>query len=220
MLEPSTIPVAPGSVGTDKIFAVANVSGPTRTIGWEQKKPPESLLRDEMRAVAVTRDRASFARLFDYFAPRLKAYVRRAGTDEQTAEELAQEAMIQVWNKAASFDPSRAAVSTWIFTIVRNKRIDRLRRRSSQPYEDVDGLEIASDEPSGEDEVAASQLSERVADAMTELPEEQRQVIDLAYIQDLSQSEIAERLQLPLGTVKSRMRLAYARLKSSLVDLQ
>ncbi len=144
----------------------------------------------------------------------------KAGADSAQAEDLVQDVMTTVWRKAELYDPAKGSVSAWIYAIARNARIDRLRRKSSQPYEDVETLDLAADQPDGEDELNASQIAERVSEALGQLPDDQRQVIDLAYVQDMSQSEIAEKLMLPLGTVKSRMRLAYARLKPKLVDLQ
>lgn len=170
--------------------------------------------------VASDRDRAAFQALFLHFGPRIKSLMMKAGADSAQAEDLVQDVMTTVWRKAELYDPSKGSVSAWIYAVARNARIDRLRRKSSQPYEDVETLDLAADQPDGEDELNASQIAERVSEALGQLPDDQREVIDLAYVQDMSQSEIAEKLTLPLGTVKSRMRLAYARLKPKLVDLQ
>jgi len=128
--------------------------------------------------------------------------------------------MMTVWRKVPLYAPERGSVSAWVFTIARNARIDRLRRGSSQAYADIDDLEIVSEDPDGEDNLFARQRSQKVAMALSELPEDQRQIIELAFMEDISQSEIATRLKLPLGTVKSRMRLAYGKLKNKLEDLK
>jgi RNA polymerase sigma-70 factor, ECF subfamily len=173
-----------------------------------------------MAKVADHGDRDAFKKLFLHFGPRVKTLMLKAGADQALADDIVQDVMMTVWRKVHLYSPERGAVSTWVYTIARNARIDRLRRRSAQPYEDLDGLELASEEADGEAETFASQRSECVADAVAGLPDEQRQIIEYAFVQDLSQSEIATRLALPLGTVKSRMRLAYAKLKGRLEVLQ
>lgn len=170
--------------------------------------------------IATSRDREAFAELFAYFGPRIKAIMMKGGADAALAEDLAQDVMMTVWRKVNLYAPERGTVSTWIFTIARNARIDRLRKGSSQPYEDIDDMELVSDAPNAEDETLAGQQAVRVRSALDELPNEQREVIELAYLHDVSQSEIASRLSLPLGTVKSRLRLAYAKLRTELKDVQ
>jgi len=173
-----------------------------------------------MARVAASRDREAFGALFLYFGPRVKSLMLKAGADHAQAEDIMQDVMMVVWRKVHLYAPERGNVGTWIFTIARNARIDRLRRNSSRPYQDIDDLELASDDSNGEDDAIASQRARRVATAMDELPLDQREIIDLAYIQDMSQSEIATKLGVPLGTVKSRMRLAYAKLKDKLGEMQ
>ena len=170
--------------------------------------------------VAENGDRKAFAALFAYFGPRIKTVMIKAGSDQALAEDLVQDVMLAVWRKSKQFTPDRGTVSSWIFTIARNARIDRLRRHSSRPYEDVDEIELTCDGPSAEDEFFAGQQANRVGDALASLPEEQRQVIELAFLNDISQREIATKLSLPLGTVKSRMRLAYAKLRTELEDVK
>jgi RNA polymerase sigma-70 factor (ECF subfamily) len=131
-----------------------------------------------------------------------------------------QDVMMRVWRKCELYTPARGAVSTWIFTIARNARIDRLRRASSQPYDDIDEFELVSDNPDAEQEIFANQRASLVSQAITTLPDEQQQIVKMAFISDLPQSEIAKKLSLPLGTVKSRMRLAYGKLRTKLKDLQ
>jgi len=172
-----------------------------------------------MARVRLERDRVAFRALFEHFGPRVKSLMLKAGAGHALAEDLVQDVFVTVWHKSELYAPERGSVKAWIFTIARNARIDRLRRQSSRPYEDIEAIEIAADEPDGESLVLASERDERVARALSELPDEQRLILDLAYREDLPQSAIAERLSLPLGTVKSRMRLAYAKLKRMLEEV-
>ncbi len=171
-----------------------------------------------IEAVAQSQDREAFASLFAHFAPRLKAFLMRSGADAGAAEDFAQEAMLIVWRKAALYDRQRAAPSSWIFTIARNLRIDTIRRdrlalREIDPSE-VPDSPIQPDVALGESDEAC-----RVRAALAELPEEQRKVLLLSYFGDLAHGEISRRLNLPLGTVKSRLRLAVARLREMLGDM-
>jgi RNA polymerase sigma-70 factor, ECF subfamily len=165
-----------------------------------------------VQAVALRGERDAFAALFEHFAPRVKSYLLRLGASPELAEEIAQETLLTVWRRAAAFDPARAAASTWIFTIARNLRIDAARR-ANRPT----ALEDPSDAvpaPLPPDAVfAAVQDETRVGAAIATLSEEQSQVIRLAFFSDKPHSEIARELALPLGTVKSRLRLAMARLR-------
>lgn len=184
---------------------------------------PETLADEHkclVARIAAERDRAAFGMLFDYFGPRIKALMLRGGADHALAEDLAQDVMMTVWRKVELYAPDRGTVGAWIFTIARNARIDRLRRGSSRPYEDVDSLDLMSGERDAEEETFASQQAARVADAMAELPKEQRQIVELSFVNDMPQSEIAAKLVLPLGTVKSRLRLAYTKLRVELEDLK
>ena len=170
--------------------------------------------------VAADRDRVAFEALFLHFGPRIKALMMRSGADQALAEDLVQDVMMAVWRKVHLYAPERGSVSTWVFTIARNARIDRLRRSASRPYEDIDGLEIPAGDAGADSDVLARQRAERIAEALSELPDEQRQIIELAYVHDKPQSRIAEDLELPLGTVKSRMRLAYGKLRDKLEELR
>ncbi|HJQ57938.1 MAG TPA: sigma-70 family RNA polymerase sigma factor [Vineibacter sp.] len=167
--------------------------------------------------VAVARDRAAFAALFRLFAPRVKAFLARTGTDAGLAEEIAQETLITVWRKAATFDRRRAAVSTWIFTIARNKRID-LARQAGRMRLDADEYALMATEPPPAADRGAldNETGRRVRDLMSTLPAEHIELIRMAYFEDKSHSTIASELRLPLGTVKSRIRLALQRLRATL----
>ena len=165
-------------------------------------------------AIARHGDRAAFARLFGYFAPRVKAYLMRLGADDGAAEDLMQDVMLTVWRRAPTYDPALAGVSTWIFTIARNRRIDTLRRGRRPPLDMLEP-ELQPAPPTAPDNaVAAQQWERRIATAIATLPAEQSQMLRLAYFEDRSHSDIAQALTLPLGTVKSRLRLAIGRLRS------
>lgn len=166
--------------------------------------------------IAAERDVAAFAELFDHFAPRIKSFMMRKGASDQLAEDLVQETMIAVWTKAGLYSAERGSAATWIFTIARNLRIDRIRRESSAHFTDLDGFDQADDAPLADDLLSRGQENGRVASALERIPSEQREILILSYVEDVPQSEIAERLNLPLGTVKSRMRLAYRRLRKLL----
>jgi RNA polymerase sigma-70 factor (ECF subfamily) len=192
-------------------------SRPAASVNGAASAPGQGFA-DMIGAIAAHADRAAFAALFGHFAPRVKSYMLRLGAEPSLAEELAQETLLAVWRKAASFDPSKAAASTWIFTIARNLRIDAARRdrRSADPVDDV------SDAPDPEptpDAILASQSEARIRTALLALPPEQAEVVRLSFFSDKPHSEIAEELKLPLGTVKSRLRLAMGRLRDLLGDL-
>jgi RNA polymerase sigma-70 factor (ECF subfamily) len=169
-----------------------------------------------LEQVAAKRDREAFEELFDYFAPRIKSFMMRKGVSSELAEDLVQETMVSVWTKASLYSPEKGTVSTWIFTIARNLRIDRARRESSAHFTDIDDFDAPSDDPSNDELLNRAQEDGLVARALEQIPAEQREILILSYVEDVSQSEIAARLKMPLGTVKSRMRLAYRRLKKLL----
>lgn len=156
-------------------------------------------------------DKQAFAELFRHFAPRVKAFLMKSGAEVTLAEECAQEVMATLWTKAHLFDPTRANVSTWVFTIARNKKIDALRRQKRPEPEDLAWGPEA--EPDQADVMSIRQESEQLAKAVADLPEKQRELIERAYFGDLSHSEIAEETGLPLGTIKSRIRLALEKLR-------
>ncbi len=169
-------------------------------------------------AVATTRDRALFEKLFAYYAPRVKGHLMRRGMDGAAAEELTQETMLIVWRKAETFDSGKASAATWIYTIVRNLRIDALRRLHRSEFDGADPA-LVPDPPRRPDETLQSGQSEvRVRAALNALPEDQAAVVRLSFFEDKAHSEIAALLDVPLGTVKSRMRLAMRRLLALLQD--
>eukprot|EP00919_Chromeraceae_sp_WS-2016_P016498 GHVR01039472.1.p1 GENE.GHVR01039472.1~~GHVR01039472.1.p1 ORF type:complete len:181 (+),score=34.14 GHVR01039472.1:658-1200(+) len=170
--------------------------------------------------VAQNRDKSALALLFGHFGPRIKSMMLKLGASDALAEDLVQETFVSVWRKAALYSNQRGAASTWIFTIARNLRIDQLRRQSNKPYEDLENLELASDAPNGSVLAEQNQVIDRVTAALTALPAEQQEVVRLSFIHDMPHAQIAETIGVPLGTVKSRLRLAYGRLRPMLEDLQ
>ena len=166
--------------------------------------------------IAESQDRDAFAALFAHFAPRLKGYLLRLGASDGQAEEVLQEALLTVWRKAHLFDRKKAAASTWIFTIARNRRIDILRKKKF-PEIDAEDPSLVPDAPRPPDEeVIEAREGETVRLALQKLPQEQRELVRLAFYNGWSHSKIAADTNLPLGTVKSRLRLAFSRLRNEL----
>ncbi|MGI9424926.1 MAG: sigma-70 family RNA polymerase sigma factor [Hyphomicrobiaceae bacterium] len=194
------------------------LAGQERTLS----RPPTAngiAMGDLLRRIAIDRDAEAFEELFEQFAPRVKAVLMRQGADAATAEELAQETMLMVWRKASYYVEGRGNAATWIFTIARNLRIDRIRRNKSWAEVDDDLSTHVSEDIPPDEQAMQNQTQVLVGDALKHLPPDQLEVIRLSYMEGLSQSEIAARLSLPLGTVKSRMRLAYQRLRGAFEDL-
>jgi RNA polymerase sigma-70 factor (ECF subfamily) len=158
-------------------------------------------------------DRDALRELYDRFGSILFGTALRVLGDRQSAEECTQDVFVAVWKRASSYDPGRAAVSTWMLTIARNRAVDLVRRRAARPADPYADVETSESSPDAADLVGAAETSHRVAEALAELPRLQREAVVLAYFHGLSHSEIAERLDVPLGTVKGRMRLALDRLR-------
>lgn len=156
-------------------------------------------------------DKEAFAALFRHFAPRIKGFLMKSGSSAGLAEECAQDVMATLWQKSHLFDPTRATAATWVFTIARNRRIDALRKSRRPEPEDLPWGPEA--EPDQHDMLELSQETDRLGEALALLPEKQRQLIERAYFADLTHSEIAAETGLPLGTIKSRIRLALERLR-------
>lgn len=191
-----------------------------------QPKPPGETLGDADRShfadllflVATRQDRPAFAELFAYYAPRVKSYLLRLGADNAQAEEIAQDVMVTVWRKAALFDRAQASVSTWIFRIARNRRIDVFRRARKPDLDPEEPMILPSGVDAPDSRIEALETETRVRAAMKGLPEEQLLLLRLAFYEGLSHREIADKLDVPLGTVKSRIRLAFGKMKSRLDD--
>ena len=162
--------------------------------------------------VATRGDRAAFAQLFGHYAPRLKSFLLRQGCDGGAAEELVQETLLTLWRNASRFDATQASVSTWVFTIARNKRIDRLRRERGDNLNIDDFTFVSADEPADQ-ALSGRQEAQAVRRALQALPPEQAELVVKSYFDEQPHSEIAAALHLPLGTVKSRLRLALTRLR-------
>lgn len=177
-------------------------------------------MSDLLQKVAQSRDVEAFRKLFELYGPRVKSYMMRQGADATTAEDLAQETLLTVWRKAQLYSDEKGSATTWIFTIARNLRIDRLRREVSWQPLPENRDEEASDAPDPEEEVTERERRDKVRAVLQTLPPDQSEVVTLSYVEGLSHSEIAERLGLPLGTVKSRMRLAYQKVKEAVEDIR
>jgi len=185
----------------------------------------QDLTAEQLKSLLVTlgeqRCKRSFRALFEHFAPRLKSFFLKIGTNEEVAEELIQETFVQVWRKAHMYNPEKAAASTWIFTIARNRRIDRFRSEKSFVYKDEQFFSNALvAEESQSIDMYRSELVHHVKKALAVLPANQSEIIQLSFFQDLSHSQIAQHLSLPLGTVKSRIRLAFKQLRTILAELE
>jgi len=177
--------------------------------------PDGAALAALVQAVAASQDRQAFAVLFKHFAPRVKSYLLRCGAREDTAEELAQETMVSLWRKAALFDARQAQVSTWVFTIARNLRIDALRRAGPAMVDDeaLDLEALPQDGPTLDELLHSTRRHERLRQAIGQLPAEQAAVLRLSFFEEHPHAQIARELGIPLGTVKSRVRLAVAQVR-------
>lgn len=167
-------------------------------------------------AIAMERDRQAFALLYKHFAPRLKTFLMKAGAAPNAAEELVQETMLAVWRKASYFDQSRAGAATWIFAIARNLHIDQLRRNRWTSSDEIDMSEEPDDSPDGEAVVLATERDAQVRQALQTLSKEQATIVQLSFFSEKAHADIARELGIPLGTVKSRVRLALNRLRTLL----
>jgi RNA polymerase sigma-70 factor, ECF subfamily len=188
--------------------------------GQSALSPHRGIMADLLQRIAERADPAAFRELYEAYGPRVKAYMMRRGADAGTAEDLAQETLLTVWRKAALYAGEKGSMTTWVFAIARNLRIDRLRREV--PWQELpEGrMAEASDEPLPDEVMGEKERQERVQAALADLPPEQKEVVSLAYLEGLSHSEIAERLGVPLGTVKSRMRIAYQKIRQALESLE
>lgn len=222
--DPNRIPLS-GSPGPVRYRLSAGFS--TAAAGRTKKQrtghgmtadPVAAEMTRRLAALAQSHDQADFICLFQYYAPRIKTYLRRLGAEDAVAEELAQEALLMVWRKAGYFDPAKASAGTWIFAIARNLRIDRLRRDRRPELDPDDPVLVPDPETPPDDLLATQQRDQTLRAAVATLPPEQAEVIALSFYEDTPHSEISSRLGIPLGTVKSRLRLAMARIRAALGD--
>lgn len=213
------------------VYGNVNVSKPPRLespagVKWSPRMtalnspPPDAdSLACMISRVAEARDRQAYAALFKHFAPRVKAYLRRGGMDAGEAEELTQEVMLNLWRKAGYFDASRGGAATWVFAIVRNARIDHARRRKDARLPNEPPPEAADPSPSAEAISLSAERDAYLRRALNSLGPEQKQIVQLSFFSDTPHTAIASALNLPLGTVKSRVRLAIARLRILLEEM-
>jgi RNA polymerase sigma factor (sigma-70 family) len=167
-------------------------------------------------AIATRRDLDLFAALFVAFAPKVKAYLMRRGMSAEQAEELAQETLLAIWRNAGRFDPSRGSAQAWIFTIARNLSIDFQRREHHPDTLTAQAFGDEAEDATPEEAYAALELAEQMREALALLPPEQRDVLQMVFFGDRPHAEVARALNLPLGTVKGRLRLAVVRLRAML----
>jgi RNA polymerase sigma-70 factor, ECF subfamily len=184
----------------------------------QQPPAPDTASDADLLAAIAVRDKAAFSTLFGRYAGRIKGFMMRSGASAQDADEIVQDVMVSIWRRASSFDPARAGAATWIFAIARNRRIDLIRRASRPAPDPEDPLFQPDPEPDGLDLVSQSEQEERVRAGLETLAPEQRAVLVAAFYEGLSQTEIAAAQNLPLGTVKSRFRLAFRHLRGVLGD--
>ncbi len=191
-----------------------SLTGMNQVVAFEREMDPWTL---RLQAVARDRDRQAYGELFRHFAPLLKSFALSTSgmSSNALAEELVQEVMLKIWNRAATFDAAKASATTWIYTLARNCRIDLLRRKFRVQEEvDVDELwDFGTNPDELHDELYQKRIEVEIRDSLRALPIEQRQIIAKVYMEGKSHSEVAEELSLPLGTVKSRIRLAMSKLK-------
>jgi len=177
-------------------------------------------LSEFLIAVAERKDRKAFIRLFEHFGPRVKSYLRRLGANDSEADDLMQEVMLTVWRRAEQFDYRKARASTWIFTITRNKRIDAIRRERRPELDPNDPALVPDRDDDPSEALSASEWRAAIQNAIKDVPEEQARLLRMSFFEDKTHDAIATELDMPLGTVKSRIRLAVAKLRRSLEDLR
>lgn len=196
------------------LFETATSTEKAARLVHKIKNSRASLWSEEFELIQQHKSVEAFGRLFAHFAPKIKAFLMKSGTDAAMAEECAQEVMATVWHKAHLFDPTRASASTWVFTIARNKKIDALRKLKRPEPENLDWG--PQHEPDQEEMIGLQQDTAKLGQALARLPEKQRMLVERAYFKDMSHSEIAAATGLPLGTIKSRIRLALERLRHAM----
>ena len=179
-------------------------------------KAVATALAKSIVSIAATRDEASFEIVFRHFAPRLKSYFLRRGADSSLAEEITQDALVLVWRNAALYNPSKASASTWVFTIARNLSVDRFRRTRRPAFDPTDPAFVPDVEASPDQQLERAEADQRVREVMSALSANEKSVLMLSFYENHSHGEIARQLNLPVGTVKSRIRLAFAKIRAAL----
>ncbi len=158
-----------------------------------------------MAKITADRDEMAFSNLFDFMAPKINSYYLQNGLVADNAEELTQEVMSAIWSKSSQYDSSKSAVSTWIYTIARNKKVDFYRKNSAVGYNEEDIREFLYHD-SNSDKIAENEIKDQVKRINLELDSNQRKMIKMNFFENKSHKKIAEELEIPLGTVKSRIR--------------
>jgi RNA polymerase sigma-70 factor (ECF subfamily) len=171
---------------------------------------------DLIHAIAYHHDREAFTTLFHYYAPRLKQFFLKSGVESGAAEDLVQETMVSVWQSASLYDAKRASVATWLFTIARRRRADWLRKKMRTPLTVDDAVQFSDSQELAPSEGMSREEQETMVTALKDLPAEQYNVIYDAFFEGKTHDDIAKKYRLPLGTVKSRIRLAFEKLKRKL----
>lgn len=229
--DPSLMPLRISSMLTltrepEMIDIAANIGGAMRLVTAGKENKPvtgkdKKQFSDQtiwMLAVRERKDKAAFAELFDFFAPRLKSFIMRSGTSAGQAEEIVQDVMLTVWCKAGQFDPHRAQVSAWIYQIARNRQIDVIRKENKPLPEELTAE--PENVPDAGQVVAVEQEAQNLRRALQTLNPEQRTMIEKAYLGELTHQDIRDQTGLPLGTIKSRIRLGLERLRHELKGMR
>ena len=201
---PGSEPVTPGSEPVNRILENSKK---------ELSAAQQSTL---MASIGEQQNRQAFLEIYEFFAPKVKSFLISKGLTSSTADDVLQEVMLAVWQKASSYDAEKAKVSTWVFTVARYKYIDRLRYEGRRPTESEDFDLHESEATVSADQVLQAQREDAVQAAIAKLPAKQQSVIFLSFLKGLSHSEIAQHLELPLGTVKSRIRRSFTQLREEL----
>jgi RNA polymerase sigma-70 factor (ECF subfamily) len=219
----ASVPYGPGFLPTAAHWALTSRrdEGGTGYMILNEDTGPHDLSDSDLLArVGANQDHDAFARLFTTLSPRVKAYIMKLGAAPEVAEEIAQETFVTVWRKAAQFDVARSSAVTWIFTIARNLRIDRLRKENRPALDPNEPMLVPNEQPSPIQQIEQAAMAERVRASIVDLPADQQEAIRLSFVEGLSHREISETLDVPLGTVKSRLRLSFKKLKHSLGDIR
>lgn len=211
-----TIDAPPLAVRYDVAKAGVSTKGMGRVTGKQETDSQETDWAAMLLAVRDHGDRTAFAALFGHFAPRVKGFLMKSGASAALAEDCAQDVMATLWQKAHLYDPAKASVATWVFTIARNRRIDALRKSRRPEPEDLD-WGPGDDAPDQAEVYVAEEEARELVQALKALPAAQKALIERAYWGDQSHGELAAETGLPLGTIKSRLRLALERLRREMV---
>ena len=191
---------------------------PERTVRQTTQPSSQKLQRQDensvlLGAVGDQRCEKSFGKIYEYYAPRVASFLRQKGVEERISQELTQETMTRVWTKASYFDARKANASTWIFTIARNLFIDRVRKTKRSEVDMNDPLLVGGQSPAPDTLLDINERNQMLTSAIDDLPDDQAEVLRLVYLNGMKQQAVADRLSIPLNTVKSRLRIALEKLR-------